>query len=278
MNSVSTTQEWYNVQHINDRGVIQRTTYQQHRSGIKTVQHINNTGCADKERSIRNSLRQLSLSKHLVALLACVGNTLFMAYMLLFINNQMLLFMNNQMCFKGRGNNCSVNSLLKCFVAAVAYLRACANCAMMVMFINDLHYDQQYVHHYDHHKHQQLTLSQRLMVAAAARCLRTSLLHKNSFFGSWGPLETIFMYLPRVPNYMTVGEKFWDAAKWFPLFKWSKKCSVFEVCSVNMFLLLLHKISKSSKLCPNSILQESLQSLAPSICFVQNIFSGKWQD
>ena len=104
------------------------------------------------------------------------------------------------------------------------------------------------------------TLSQRLMVAAAARCLRTSLLHKNSFFGSWGPLETIFMYLPRVPNYMTVGEKFWDAAKWFPLFKWSKKCSVFEVCSVNMFLLLLHKISKSSKLCPNSILKSHFKA------------------
>ena len=184
--------------------------------------------------------------------------------------------MNNQMCFKGRGNKCSVNSLSKCFVAAAAYLRVCA---MMVMFINDLHYDQQYVHHSLWSPAGALTtLSKRLMVAAAARCLRTSLLHKNSFFGSWGPLETIFMYLPRVPNYMTVGEKFWDAAKWFPLFKWSKKCSVFEVCSVNMFLLLLHKISKSSKLCPNSILQESLQSLAPSICFVQNIFSGKWQD
>ena len=64
------------------------------------------------------------------------------------------------------------HQLSKCFVAAAAYLRACA---MMVMFINDLHYDQHYVHHYDHHKQQQqLSLSaswwRQLLVACEHLC------------------------------------------------------------------------------------------------------------
>ena len=148
----------------------------------------------------------------------------------------MLLFINNQMCFKGRGNKCQLSLSQKKF---------CSRCSIFACVC------------YDGHVHQWSSLWSAVcsmfitMITTSSSNNSLSAPHgggscsllanifvaQKLIFGSWGPLVTLLMYLPRVPYYMTVGEKFWDAAKWFPLFKWSKKCSVFEVCSVNMFLL-----------------------------------------